>query len=149
MSIIDKLKRAHPAYWVLGLGGVALAIDYYVERDKSVASSIYRKLSGSAASGGGDSKGRASSYGRVAPMPGAAVMLPGALYQTSQVYYPAFPSVHPYRHWMRRGPIFDHGFERSLGHDRFGREYEHEFGGHGREHGYGREYGAFGRNHVR
>ncbi len=122
MSILDKMKKAHPAYWVLGLGGVALAIDYYVERDRSVASSIYRKLSGSkqgaymdAGDGGGG---------------GAAVMMPSSLYRTTQVYYPAFPPVHPHRHWMLRDPFFGHG----RGH---GTSFVH------------REYGAFGRNHVR
>jgi hypothetical protein len=141
MSIIDKMKKAHPAYWVIGLGGAALAIDYYVEKDKSVASSIYRKFFGGAAGGGGD--GGVAPYPRrraVIPMPGATLM-PGSLYQSSQIYYPAFPSVHPYRHWMRRGPIFDHGF----GHDWFGHDYGHDWFGHGHDwFGHGHDFGGRG-----
>lgn len=131
MSIIDKMKKAHPAYWVLGLGGAALAIDYYVERDRSVASSIYRKFFGGGGRGEGGG-GRGTLHGRAAPvMPGSAIM-PGPLYQTSRVYYPAYPPVHPYHHWMHRGLPFGHG-----------RGFEH--GGLG---GYG-HYGAFGRNRFR
>lgn len=136
MSIIDKMKKAHPAYWVLGLGGAALAIDYYVERDRSVASSIYRKFFGGAGRGE-DGGGRGTPHGRAVPvMPGSAIM-PGSLYQTSRVYYPAYPPMHPYHHWMRRGPFFGHDFGR-------GRGFEH--GGLGR---YGHVYGAFGRNRFR
>jgi|SRR5271166_517978 len=144
MSIIDKLKKAHPAYWVLGLGGAALAVDYYVEKDRSVASSIYRKLFGpkSLAGDGG---------GRAALAPDGAAVMPGSLYRTTQVYYPAFPPVHPHHHWMLRKPFFEGGF----GRDWYGR-HDHGFGHHGRGDGYGRgdgfghhEYGAFGRNHVR
>ena len=131
MSIIDKMKKAHPAYWVLGLGGVALAIDYYVEKDRSVGSSIYRKFFGSAGRGEEDGEGTASFPHRVAPMPGATVM-PGRFYQ---VYYPAYPPMHPYRHWMHRGPIFDRGFGHGFEHDGFGR------------HGHG--YGAFARSRIR
>jgi hypothetical protein len=141
MSIIDKLKNAHPAYWVIGLGGVALAIDYYVERDRSVASSIYRKLSGAEKNKEGERQG---TLRRRVSTPQAAVMLPGSLYQTSRVYYPAFPSVHPYRHWMHGEPIFERGFEHGFGHeDWFGRRHEHDLGRHGRE------YGSFGHNHAR
>lgn len=142
MSILEKMKKAHPAYWVLGLGGAALAIDYYVERDRSVVSSIYRKVFS-------PKRGVASRYGDedgsgAALSPGAAAaVMPGSLYRTTQVYYPAFPPVHPHRHWMLRepftsSPLFEHGY----GHGYFGH--------HGHEGGFGhREYGAFGRNHVR
>lgn len=138
MSIIDKMKKAHPVYWVLGLGGAALAIDYYVEKDRSVASSIYRKFFGGAGrreEGGG---GRPMLHRRAVPMPGATVM-PSPFYQTSQIYYPAYPPVHPYRHWMHRGPLFDRGFGHGFGHH--GRGFERDwFGSHGR--GYAHHVGA-------
>jgi hypothetical protein len=137
MSILEKMKKAHPAYWVLGLGGVALAIDYYVERDRSVASSAYRKLTSSRGSlrQRGDTGGGG---GGVLPLGSAAVM-PSSIYRTTQVYYPALPPTHPHHHWMLREPFFGRGYG-GRGH----------FGYHGREGGFGRrEYGGFGRNHVR
>jgi|SRR5271170_2536182 len=136
MSIIDKMKKAHPAYWVLGLGGAALAIDYFVEKDRSVASSIYRKFFRGAGGGMDADEGEEGARSFYRRAPGVSV-IPGSLYQTSRVYYPAYPSVHPHHHWMRRGPIFDQG------HDWFGSHHGRGYGSHGRE------YGAFGHNHVR
>lgn len=130
MSILEKMKKAHPAYWVLGLGGVALAIDYYVEKDRSVASSAYRKFFGSKGQRNDGGSGRG-----VLSLDGAAVM-PSSIYRTTQVYYPTISPAHPHRHWMLREPFFGHGYG--------------SFGHHGHEGRFGRhEYGAFGRNHVR
>jgi len=127
MSVVDKLKKMHPAYWVLGLGGVALGVDYYVERDKSVASSIYRKLSGQPEPAGALGAGPGGGIARLL-RPG--VVLPST-YGPAEVFYPAFPPGHPHRHhWLFERPLFDRAFRGP---------------GFGREHGfYGRGPGWYG-----
>jgi hypothetical protein len=121
MSIVDKLKKMHPAYWVLGLGGVALGIDYYVERNKSVASSVYRKLS-SGTPGARD--GQSFLQQRTV----LQTRLPR---QSPPVYYSAFPPGHPHRHryhWMLERPLFGRGYR----HEWIGRGLHGHLGHHGR-----------------
>jgi hypothetical protein len=124
MSIMAKLKKVHPAYWVLGLGGAALAVDYFVEGDQSVAASLYRGIFGASGHGHGhaDAQHPAASHPTSAALPVAspasaapAMAMQSALYGYPN-YYPAYP--YHYGHFDRHGFGHEHG-----GH-----------GGHGGEH---------------
>jgi hypothetical protein len=85
-DFMKSAKKVHPVYWVLGLGGAALAIDYFMEGDKSVASSLYRGLFGGKADAGeGGGNGASRPIARAVPM----TAIPGASYAAP--YYPAFP----------------------------------------------------------
>jgi len=129
MSIVAKLKKMPPVYWVLGLGGAALAVDYFVEGEQSVASSLYRGIFGH---GEGTSHGRGSAHagplGRspasMAPggmLPSPDGMLPSAGGMES-FYYPAYPYRAPYDAY---GPL--HGY----GHRRFAHSFRHGGAMHG------------------
>jgi hypothetical protein len=132
-SLVDdfmkSVKKMHPAYWVLGLGGAALAIDYFMEGDKSVASSLYRGIfGGKAGSGeGGDGAAQLHPFARVAPM-----VMPGSSYAVP--YYPAFP---PSIYAAPRYPGYAPGFGGRPGF------------GYGRMGGLGYGYGGHGHAHVR
>ncbi|HYB23849.1 MAG TPA: hypothetical protein VED41_08635 [Solirubrobacteraceae bacterium] len=46
MSIMQKLKSMPTSYWVVGLGAAALGVDYLVEGESSIVSSIWRGVAG-------------------------------------------------------------------------------------------------------
>jgi hypothetical protein len=46
MSIMQKLKSMPTSYWVVGLGTAALGVDYLVEGESSIVSSIWRGITG-------------------------------------------------------------------------------------------------------
>ncbi|HTR02657.1 MAG TPA: hypothetical protein VMN82_05625, partial [Thermoanaerobaculia bacterium] len=46
MSITERLKKMPTSYWVVGLGAAALGVDYLVEGESSIASSIWRGVTG-------------------------------------------------------------------------------------------------------
>lgn len=128
MSIMAKLKKVHPAVWIAGLGGAALVVDYFVEGEASVASSLYRGIFGGhggrgAHGGRGGGGGLASSSAQpslASAMPAALPVLPT---QVAPYGYPIYYSAYPYQHsYDRRG--FGHG-----GHGGYGGHDGHE--GHG------------------
>ena len=133
-SLVDdfmkSVKKMHPAYWVLGLGGAALAIDYFMEGDKSVASSLYRGIfGGKAASGeGNDGAAQLHPFTRL-----ASVAIPGASYGPSYAvpYYPAFP---PSIYAAPRYPGYAPGFSGRPGFGYGGRMGGMGYGGHGHAH---------------
>jgi len=108
MSIIAKMK-AHPVLSIAGLGVLALGVDYFVEGDKSIASSLYRGIFGGGS--GGERGGRGLPPHKMVPggMPAAPAQVQPVL-EYLPGYYPAFPA-HYHPHW--------------------GRGYEHRFGGRG------------------
>lgn len=95
MSILAKLKNMPTAYWVVGLGGAALGIDYFVEGDRSVVSSLYRGVFG-----GGRPEpmpaGRLSGSRPGLVAPGRQMLVPGAM--GPRVYYSAVAPFYPHRH---------------------------------------------------
>lgn len=46
MSIMSKLKSMPTSYWVVGLSAAALGVDYLVEGEGSIVSSIWRGVKG-------------------------------------------------------------------------------------------------------
>lgn len=144
MSIIAKLKKVHPAYWVLGLGGAALAVDYFVEGDQSVASSLYRGVFGSGRSGGGGGGGSGGGVRAQMGIPGGRVMPIPAMGYPQPEYYPAYPYHAPYDAYA----AYHHG-HRYPGYPGFGHwGMRRQTMGHG---GMGRHEGMnhFGHAHVR
>jgi hypothetical protein len=91
MSILAKLKNMPTAYWVVGLGGAALGIDYFVEGERSVVSSLYRGVFGGRGEGTAPQR---RSLGAARPGVPALVPAMGA----PRVYYTAIPPFYPYRH---------------------------------------------------
>src|SRR5271156_2448379 len=113
MSFLAKLKNAPTAYWVVGLGGAALAVDYLVEGHQSVLSSIYRGVFGHGHAHprprGGHSQGamKARPAQAVAPSQ-SAIPAGGFLSPSGVVYYQAYPQGYPYHgpwasSWPRHG----------------------------------------------
>lgn len=95
MSILAKLKNMPTAYWVVGLGGAALGIDYFVEGDRSVVSSLYRGVFGGRAEGA--LEGRPLGAVRPGTHPGGLAFVPAM--GAPRVYYTAIPPFYPYRHY--------------------------------------------------
>jgi hypothetical protein len=46
VSIMSKLKSMPTSYWVAGLGAAALGVDYLIEGEGSIVSSIWRGVTG-------------------------------------------------------------------------------------------------------
>lgn len=136
-SIVAKLKKMPPAYWVLGLGGAALVADYFMEGDRSVASSLYRGIFSHASWGGGQGYGEegADDGGGGGYNPALSSGSPeGGMYDPSMIssalpmgfdepmYYPAYPyraSPGSYRGYYRgpsRGGAHSFGQGRGHGH---------------------------------
>lgn len=140
-NIPSALKKIPTAYWILGVGGAGLAIDYAYEGQGSIVSSLWRMMTG-----GGGHRGSAHPHAghplaRHSRVPARGVM-PSSVSQVlatpqfiSPPYYEAWPSRHhvDWHDWGRRHG-FDHGFGRQ-GYGYGGRAY----GGHG--------YGGFWRGH--
>ncbi len=84
-DFLKSAKKVHPVYWVLGLGGAALAIDYFMEGDKSVVSSLYRGIFGDKLASGESGEGAAR------PRPIVQMVVPTAGTSYAVPYYPAFP----------------------------------------------------------
>lgn len=131
MSIMAKLKKLHPAYWVLGLGGVALTVDYFMEGDQSIASSLYRGVFGGSGSGGDGGGGGGAARRRVLPHGGTGMSpaIPGMGYAQMPEYYPAYPP--SYGLWPGHYPRFASHMGHGWGHE--GHGWGHE--GHGFGHG--------------
>jgi len=140
MEIVQRLKKLHPVYWVAGLGGAALLVDYFVEGDQSVASSLYRGAFGG--SGGGAVLPAHAARSQVAPHKVAPQLAEG---MTPVSYYPAYPAGVQGSPYYER-PYYDfryHGFgHREFGHRGFG----HRGFGHGEHHGFG--HGGHGGHHA-
>lgn len=98
MSFLDKMK-AHPVLSIAGLGAAALAVDYVVEGDKSVAVSLYRGIFGGGEGGEGHGRGRGLPPHKIVPkgMPEAPGHVAPVLEYLPN-YYPAFPA-HYHPHW--------------------------------------------------
>jgi|SRR5208337_529412 len=129
MSIVAKLKKVKPVYWVLGLGSAALAVDYLVEGDRSIVMSLYHGIFGGHGGGGSGGGSHARTSPGMAMMPsGSSVALP------SPVYYPAYPV--SYYAW--------NGYPFGNRHSHFGHAFGHGYGGHSDHHGAWREFGHRG-----
>lgn len=96
MSIVAKLKKVKPVYWVLGLGGAALGVDYLMEGERSIVMSLYRGVFGHGHGGsgsGGGGKGRhalpGGGGGGVAP---ALAPIGTVIAPQTPAYYPAYPA---------------------------------------------------------
>lgn len=129
MSIVAKLKKVKPVYWVLGLGGAALAVDYLVEGERSIAMSLYRGVFG----GHGGHGGQGSHGGIRHTVPAARSVSPVATMPSvlqMPTYYPAYPA--SYYAW--------NGYPFGARYSHFG----HGFGGHADHHGAWREHGHRG-----
>jgi hypothetical protein len=116
MSIVAKLKKVKPVYWVVGLGGAALAVDYLVEGERSIVSSLYHGIFGhGGGSGGGDGGGGRGGGGR-GPQPGGGggAVLPSV----SMPLYPAYPAAYYalYPFGGHFGHDFGHPFAHGLVH---------------------------------
>lgn len=100
MSILSRMKNAPTAYWVVGLGGAALAVDYLVEGHRSVLSSLYRGVFGSEHHDHHDHGSKSREAPPVqSPQESASVsplQAPSATPAYGPVYYQAFPSGYPY-----------------------------------------------------
>lgn len=127
MSIMTKLKSMPTSYWVVGLGAAALGVDYLIEGEGSIVSSIWRGVTGG---GRGAADGEAPAPparhaaaphappGPVLAQPG--IMLPSFEYQVMPYgaphrhrrYYPAHEPFHVrerhFREWPRRGFLPPH-----------------------------------------
>ena len=57
-GLLAKAKRLPAPYWIAGLGGGALLVDYLVEGEDSIASSLYRGIFGGEERGEGRRGGR-------------------------------------------------------------------------------------------
>jgi hypothetical protein len=124
MSIVDKMKK-HPALSAVGLGGGALAIDYLVRGDRSLASSFLRSLAG-----GGTAPSREAPQRAARPTRGVvpgATLLPAMMGYSRRFYYPAYPpsyywgrwGAHPHEHWFGHGHEHGRGFGHGFHHGRF------------------------------
>jgi hypothetical protein len=137
MSLVTKLKSVPIHYWILGLGGGALAVDYFVEGQRSVVSSVWRGIFGSREHPA-VARARKAAFrrGGIHPsaqpmmqpqMPSAFTVPQGAMPQ----YYPAMPP--PVGH----GPFhYGQAFHWPHGEPHHG-ELHH--GEHHHHHGYGWE----------
>ena len=125
-SVLARVKAAPAAYWVLGLGASALAVDYFIEGDNSIASSMYRGIFGPSRKT--NERPPAPAAAPSAPWPAARTpRMPGPVlpppafastptpspvpyylptpYRPRPVYYPAMPSVYrtPISHAAHHG----------------------------------------------
>jgi hypothetical protein len=116
MSIMAKLK-AHPYLSILGLGAAALGVDYAVEGDKSIVSSLFRGVFGGG--GGKDGGGKGGAHGGHPQVPAGMPQAPAQVAPVMEYlpgYYPAFPA-HYHPHWGHgRGHRF-HDFDQRGGHE--------------------------------
>ena len=122
-GLVAKVKRLPTPYLVAGLGGGALHVDYLVEGDSSIASSLYRGIFG----GRGERyEGRRlpmeAGVARQAPIITRPTMVPapapGLDYYVVPVpyYQPGgyWPAHRPYRPYAR--VLRSHGFHPGWGH---------------------------------
>lgn len=125
VSILSKLKSMPTSYWVVGLGAAALGVDYLVEGESSIVSSIWRGVTGG---GRGEAEAAPVAPGprrggaRMPSTPGAPaqpVVLPSPTpgleylvvpyydHHRHRRYYPAHEPHHArerhFRNWPRRG----------------------------------------------
>jgi hypothetical protein len=124
MSIMSKLKSMPTSYWVVGVGAAALGVDYLVEGEASIVSSIWRGVTGGSSREDEARLAPAPHPGaaRVPTAPRAPAQLPaippqppGAEYlvvpyyghHRHRRYYPAHEPHHVrerrFRNWPRRG----------------------------------------------
>ena len=91
-----KIKNAPAHYWVIGLGAGALAVDYFVEKDRSIVSAAYRGIFGSKAEVPPPGPPHAPPRGLLHGIPGRASMPPAmAPYAPGYVPPSAVPIVEP------------------------------------------------------
>jgi hypothetical protein len=128
MSLMAKLKALPTSYWVLGLGSAALGVDYLVEGQNSIASAIWRGVTGGhkEVHHGGQHRmpfrhPRAALPSRVPPLAALPQMqqqvveelaLPQPMHHRYRHFFPAYDAYRPYAHHDRLFPAYEHGFGR-------------------------------------
>ena len=131
MSIMSKLKSMPTSYWVAGLGAAALGVDYLIEGEGSIVSSIWRGVTGGHRSESPAIPGPHPGATHSLPAPGAPAQPltippppPGAEYlvvpyyghHRHRRYYPAHEPHHVrerrFRNWPRRGYLPHPGEDR-------------------------------------
>ena len=149
-DIPASLKKVPAAYWILGVGGTALAVDYAYEGDNSIVSSVWRMLSGkghmhvsphAAYPSRPGSAGTASSnvFAPASTGPAALQEIFEILPAHQRPYYAAWPARH-HGEWNDWGRL--HGYGRDS------RGFGHDFGGHGfGGHGFGHDFGGHSFGH--
>jgi hypothetical protein len=119
MSVMDKIKKIPAPYLIMGVGGVVLVADYFIEGPDSIASAIGRGIFGGKTERGEESLQQALPQGQVS-YPGGPVEvisepvvvpsgMPGVGYYVVPIPHPYGRPYYPSRRGFGRGPFVPRG----------------------------------------